>query len=396
MGDREDREDREALLAELETHLPPQGFFRALMLPLRANIKDGPYRFWSWLAAYCWRGEDAEPFTMPTRDQAEVYWGTVMDVNRKSIQNYIRELKQAGLLVAEATSRGYEMYPVGIIPVPHHVSQLPLVVAEGDGKIFPNPNDDVGKNFPNTVESVGKNFPNTRKEGQVGKALKPAYLPEAINSLQVPPQSTPELGKNFPKSRKKSSSPRPAFGKKIPNPPRSTDIPPANPDEDVDKVDESTLDAEELRYYLRLKEISIYGKNALRAVRRALAEGVSDDELMARAQTHIAQCRAEKGVKNVYKLAAWRLATEPLRVPESEKEKFFLEQETLIHKIDQYLSTTTPAQRLLDSLLDMEPHERRELLDLLPADQLEAWHQLPRQEQEDYLILPRKRLLTTG
>lgn len=273
--------------------LPKLGFHKSPTEDLNAKVTDGAYRFLQWLRAYCW---DGTPFVMPRSADVTTHFAGLMDTKPRSIRNYIKELTTAGLIEQQGSSRGWEIAPAGMI---------------GANASQPELDQEFGKNLPSTY---GKNLPNP--QGQEGGDIASiTSLPPSSKASKERGKSDRNDGKNLPKTRQKSAksdTAPPEFGKKMPTPRREYEPKPRQPEPPVDK---SEVTAEEQPYLTRLEDVGIYGKNALRAVRKAIKANLTVDDLLAIAQTVIAQCERDTRADDPLKLAAWRLANRRLRVP---------------------------------------------------------------------------------
>lgn len=273
--------------------LPKLGFHKAPTDDLTADITDGAYRMLQWIRAYCWEGT---PFVLPRSADVTTHFATLLNTKPRTIRNYIKELTSAGLIEQHGSSRGWEIYPAGMI---------------GANASQPELDASFGKNLP---KPDGKNLPEIQgKEGGDKAAI--TSLPPSSKASKVRGESDRNDGKNLPKTRQKFATDAvepPEFGKKMPTPRREYEPLPRQPEPSVDK---SEITSEEQPYIARLEEVGIYGKNALRAVRKAIKANLTVDDLLAIAQTTIAECQRDSHADDPLKLAGWRMANRRLRVP---------------------------------------------------------------------------------
>lgn len=270
--------------------LPKLGFHKTPTDDLLAAITDGAFRLLQWIRAYCWEGT---PFVLPKSADITAHFADLLRTSERTIRNYIKQLTAAGLIEEKSSSRGWELYPVEITGA---TATQPSLDAES-GKNLPKPD---GKNLPKPQGKVG------------GDNSLYTYLPPISNKSKVAKSFDRKDGKNFPESWKKSSKTRPEFGKNLPKPPPVS----THPDSGVENaVDKSNLTPVEREYVERLEAVNLYGNNILRAVRKAIAQGISAGEFLAIAQTLLETLKAERGIENIHRTAAWRLANNRLVVP---------------------------------------------------------------------------------
>lgn len=296
--------------------LPKQGFFKCLVAQLEAPVSPGAFRFLCWLSCLCWQGK---PLILPSKPQAEVYLADLCQTVPKTIRNYIHELVDEGFLVVVTTTRGYELYPVGVVPLPVAADQPLLDVGDQTASA----DEQFGKKFS---QVDGKNFPKSRRPRSGRSSDKPT-LPN-LNSVVSKGDGSSEakVGKKFSQIGKEISQmggesgvdgknfPNPAppeFGKKIP---KLVADKPAPTEEEPATFDT----AQEAEWYAELKtRCNLFGGNVRHAVQKYIRAGASLNTLIAVAQRIIEECDADKRdgkLKDARRAATWRLAksTPPL------------------------------------------------------------------------------------
>lgn len=287
--------------------LPPQAFFTSYLSILTAQISPGAKETAHWLAALCYM---KKPLRSPSRGHFEVEFRELTGTAEKTLRDHFKELAGVDLLrcYRSTARREFLIYPVGVVPLPDaaEMEQLTLL--------------DVGEpkksSRRKSAKTVGENPPTL--QGRVGRpaSLKPTYLP---NPLTTAPDSRSKVGGNPPKSDGNSAERTEqvaSFGGNPPKVRREKEAPPRPP-----KADTSGLTPEALTIFERLEQLGFWGDVAVVVARNAVLHGYTADDVIARAQTTLAQCEADPAVEDAAAVALYRLSRFVARPPTQGKGK---------------------------------------------------------------------------
>jgi hypothetical protein len=266
--------------------LPPLAFYRGLTQPLLAPIPDGAKTLWSLIAAHCY---DGTPYSASSGRDAQRYFAKLMNCKERQIRRHLEVLIQHGFVHEQKhEARRIEWRPLGLLEVP---DTLP-------------------------IEEAGQKRPALSKQQEEGSSS--IYTSSFNTNSNRHKNLRSEAGQKRPVSRVKKDplwseagqicpTSRPVFGQKRPASPDLSTPAPTPVDNPVDMSDLSTIEREMIE---RLDAIGIYGTYARSAIKKAVGSDLTPDDLIAYAQTVIAQCR---NARNPMSAAGWRLANRPLK-----------------------------------------------------------------------------------